>query len=65
MFCIGEDRLPTFPLPGMRRAGCIYFQHPPGNEAVRFIILKLEGQFSSFSRCRATVTKFNALFPKS
>lgn len=49
---------------GTRGAGFIYFQHPPGNEAVRFIILKLEGQLRFFSRCRSTVTKFTVLFPK-
>lgn len=66
-FCLvslGEDRLPAFPLPGTKRAALIYFQLPPGNEAVRFIILKLEGQFRFFSRRRGMVTKFTALFPK-
>lgn len=64
LFSLGEDQLPTFPPPGTRRAGFIYFWHPPGNEAVRFIIPKPEGQFSVFSRCRGMVTKVTALFPK-
>lgn len=55
----------NFSTPWNEGAGFVYFQHPPGNEAVTFIILELEGQIGFLSRCRGTVTKFTVLFPKA
>lgn len=56
--------LAKFSTPWNKESGWIYFQHSPGNEAVRFINLKLEDKFSFFSRCGGMVTKFTVLFPK-
>lgn len=55
----------NFSTPWNEGAGFVYFQHPPGNEAVTFIILELEGQISFLSRCRGTATKFTMFFPKA